>query len=123
MLKMLVAALLLGSSLSFAQTPMQLPGQPPRGNPSTLPDPNAPDTKAPKKQHESSNKDVEEKLQKALDNKNVVYRGSNIQTTVDAQTVTLTGSVTSSMQREMALQLARAYGEERKVVDKLVIQP
>ncbi len=122
MLKTLFALLILSSSLIFAQPPAQIPGQPSRGNPPVLSDPNEPDTKAPKK-HQSSNKDVEEQLHKALDNKNVVYRGSNIQTKVDNQTVTLTGSVTSSMQHEMALQLARAYAEDRKIVDKLVIQP
>jgi osmotically-inducible protein OsmY len=122
MLRLFAALLMLSSSLCFGRAPMQIPGQPSRGNPPTMPDPNAPDTKAPKK-HQTSSKDAQQELQKALDNKNVVYRGSNIQTKVDDQTVTLTGSVTSSMQHEMALQLARAYGDDRKIVDKLVIQP
>ncbi len=104
----------------MGQQPMPLPGQPPRGeNPA---DPNAPDTKKPKK-HESSSKDVQEKLEKALDNKNAAYQGSNIKTAVDNQSVTLTGTVNSSMQHEMALQIARAYAENRQIVDKLVIQP
>ena len=97
-----------------------MPGPFPRGHPKV--DPNAPESKAPKK-HQSSSKEVADKLHKALDSKNAAYRGSNIQTSVDDQSVTLTGSVTSSMQRDMALQLARAYGEDRQIVDKLVIQP
>jgi hypothetical protein len=102
--------------------PSQAPGRPPGGN-SPLPgDPNAPNDTKPKKEHKSSNKDVQEKLGKALDSKNAAYRGSSIQTQVDDQTVTLTGTVTSSMQRDMALQLARLYGEDRQIVDKMVIQ-
>jgi osmotically-inducible protein OsmY len=104
----------------MGQQPMQLPGQPPRGdNPA---DANAPNTKKPK-EHESSSKDVQEKLEKALDNKNAAYQGSSIKTAVDNASVTLTGTVNSSMQHEMALQIARAYAENRKIVDKLVIQP
>lgn len=112
--------LLLWTSLAAGQQPMQLPGQFPRGNPNA--DPNAADTKPPKK-HQYSSKDLSQKLQKALDNKNAAYRGSSIQTSVDDQSITLTGSVTSSMQHDMALQLARAYGDDRTIVDKLVIQP
>jgi osmotically-inducible protein OsmY len=113
--------LLLWTSLAAAQQPMQLPGSPiPRGNPNA--DPNAPETKAHKK-HQYSSKELTEKLQKALDSKNAAYRGSSIQTSVNDQTITLTGSVTSSMQHDMALQLARAYGDERTIVDKLTIRP
>jgi osmotically-inducible protein OsmY len=98
---------------------MQIPGQPPRDRGTV--DPNEPNTKPPKK-HESSSKDVEEKLQKAFDSKNAAYKGSDIKAAVNDQSVTLTGSVTDSMQHEMALQIARAYSEGRSVVDKLVIQ-
>ena len=115
----ILLSLLLCSSLAFAQQPIQLPGQPPRV---PITDPNAPETKAPRK-HQSSSKEVAEKLQKALDSKNAAYRGSSIQTSVDDQTITLTGSVTSSMQHDMALQLARAYGDDRKIIDRLTIQP
>jgi hypothetical protein len=108
------------SQQPMGQRPMPLPGQRPRAeNPA---DANAPDTKKPK-QHESSSKDVQEKLEKALDNKNAAYQGSNIKSAVDNQSVTLTGTVNSSMQHEMALQIARAYAENRQIVDKLVIEP
>ena len=85
----------------------------------TIDNPNAPDTKT--KQHQMSTKDVQENLQKALDNKNPAYTGSNIQTAVDDQTITLSGTVTSSSQREMARQMAQAYAGNRKIVDRLVI--
>jgi osmotically-inducible protein OsmY len=124
LLPLLLAATLLASQAiaqqPIGQQPMHLPGQTPRGdNPA---DANAPDTKKPKK-HDSSSKDVQEKLAKALDNKNAAYQGSSIKTTVDDQSVTLAGTVNSSSQHEMALQIARAYAENRKIVDRLVIQP
>jgi hypothetical protein len=104
----------------IGQNPLPMPGRLPRGdNPA---DGNAPDTKKPK-EHESSNKDVQQKLEKALDKKNAAYQGSNIKTVVDNDSVTLTGTVSSSMQHEMALQIVRAYAENRRVIDKLAIQP
>lgn len=110
--------LLLCSALVFGQQPMHIPGQAPRSHdPGNV---NAPDTKKPSK-HKSSDKDVQEAIQKALDNKNPAYRGSEIKTTVDDQNITLTGSVTGITQHEMALQIVRAYGDNRKIVDKLVI--
>ena len=120
----LLAMFLLAAPLAFAQFGQpQIPGTGPRGNnPTGVPDPNAPADTKPQKQHHSSNKDVQEKLHKLLDSKNVAYKGSNITPTVDNQNVTLTGSVTSSMQHDMAMQIARAFGEDRQVVDKLVIQ-
>jgi osmotically-inducible protein OsmY len=83
-------------------------------------DQNAPNTKPVHDQ--MSSKDVTEKLRKAFDSKNVAYAGSKIDAAADDQSVTLTGTVTSSMQREMALQLARAYAGNRRVIDKLTIQ-
>jgi osmotically-inducible protein OsmY len=106
--------LLACASLAFAHSPLQLPGGASTG------DQNTPNTKPV---HDNmSSKDVTEKLHKALDSKNAAYAGSNIEAVADDQTVTLSGTVTSSMQREMALQLARAYAGNRKIVDKLTIQ-
>jgi osmotically-inducible protein OsmY len=85
----------------------------------TVDNPNAPEAKT--KVHQMSTKDVQENLQKALDNKNPAYTGSNIQTAVDDQTITLSGTVTSSSQREMARQIAEAYAGNRKIIDRMVI--
>lgn len=85
----------------------------------TVDNPNAPEAKT--KTHQMSTKDVQENLQKALDNKNPAYSGSNIQTAVDDQTITLSGTVTSSSQHEMARQIAQAYAGNRRIVDRLVI--
>jgi len=69
-----------------------------------------------------STKDVAEKLQKDLDNKNAAYAGSKIQAVVDDQSITLSGTVTSQSQHEMAMQLAKAYAGDRRITDRLVIQ-
>jgi osmotically-inducible protein OsmY len=104
----LLAGLLLCASLTFAQLPKQ-----------STADQNAPNTKPIHDQ--KATKDVTEKLQKAFDPKNAPYAGSNIQPTVDDQTVTLAGTVKDEGQREMALQIARAYAGNRKIVDRLTI--
>jgi osmotically-inducible protein OsmY len=109
--KYAACALLLSSSLFAVPAP--------QSSRDANTDANAPNTKAV--HNNMSNKDVTEKLQKALDNKNPQYKGSNIQTAVDDQSVTLSGTVTSDMQREWALQFARAYAGNRKIVDKLAI--
>jgi osmotically-inducible protein OsmY len=103
-------SLLACASLAFGQIPR-----------SSTEDQNAPNTK-PAHEHNISSKDLTEKLNKALDSKNAAYAGSHIESTADDQTVTLSGTVTSSMQREMALQIVRAYAGNRKIVDKLTIQ-
>ena len=119
MIQRLPVLLLLCSALVFGQQPMHIPGQAPRSHdPGNV---NSPDTKTPSKHH-SSSKDVQEAIQKALDNKNPAYRGSDIKTAVGDQNITLTGSVTGITQHEMALQIARAYANNRKIVDRLVIQ-
>ena len=69
-----------------------------------------------------SSKDVQEKLGKALESKNAPYAGSDIKPRVDDQTITLLGTVQSSMQIEMAKQLAQAYAGNRKVVSELSIR-
>ena len=108
--KALLVAVLLSAAVGFGQFSKPAP-----------PDiSNEPNTK-PAHHHAISTKDLQEKLQKGLDNKNAAYTGSNIQTEVDDQNVTLTGTVTSSMQHEMALQLVRAYAGDRKIVDRLII--
>ena len=81
---------------------------------------NAPNNKSD--HHQMSTKDVAEKLQKDLDSRNAAYAGSQIKAVVDDQSVTLSGTVTSQSQHEMAMQLAKAYAGERRIVDRLVVQ-
>jgi hypothetical protein len=108
--RLLFVAVLLSAAVGFGQ--FSKPTQPDLSN--------EPNTK-PAHHHSMPTKDLQEKLQRGLDNKNAAYTGSNIQTAVDDQSVTLTGTVTSSMQHDMALQLVRAYAEDRKIVDRLTI--
>lgn len=99
--------------------PSALLAQLPQSSAPPLPDQNETNTK---EHHDHmSTKDVQEKLQKGLDSKNAAYAGSDIKVAVDDQSVTLSGAVQSSMQREMAMQLARAYAGNRKIVDQLAI--
>jgi len=81
---------------------------------------NAPNNKSD--HHQMSTKDVAANLQKDLDSKNAAYAGSKIQAIVDDQSITLSGTVTSQSQREMAMQLAKAYAGDRRITDRLVIQ-
>jgi osmotically-inducible protein OsmY len=84
-------------------------------------DHNAPNTK--QIQDHKSTKEVSEKLEKAFEPKNAAYAGSSIKAVVDEHTLTLNGTVKDQGQHEMALQLARAYAGNRKIVDRLTIQP
>src|SRR5215510_12450348 len=94
--------------------------------PSQRTQPQVPDTNernAKPVHDQKSTQEVTEKLKKAFDSKNAAYAESNIQPVVDDQSVTLNGAVKSEMQREMALQLARAYAGNRKIVDRLSVRP
>jgi len=102
-----------------ASVPSALAQQLPQSSAPPAPDANAPNTK--EHHGQMSTKDVKEKLQKAVDSKNAAYAGSDIKVAVDDQNVTLTGTVQSSMQIEMAKQLAEAYAGNRKVVSQLAI--
>jgi len=93
------------------------------GSGSTMPSVSSDNTPNNKSDHhQMSTKDVAEKLHKDLDSRNAAYAGSKIQAAVDDQSVTLSGTVTSQSQHEMAMQLAKAYAGDRRIVDRLVIQ-
>ena len=114
----IVLALLIATA-SFTLWSQPVPQLPRSSTPPVAAD-NTPNTK---EHHDHmSTKDVQEKLQKGLDSKNAAYTGSDIKVAADDQSVTLNGTVTSSMQHEMAMQLARAYAGSRKIVDKLTIR-
>jgi osmotically-inducible protein OsmY len=102
--------LIMTSATMLAQLPQQTTGNE-----------NAPNTKPIHDQ--KATREVTEKLQKAFDPKNAAYQGSKIEPVVDDQSVTLNGTVKDEGQHEMALQLARAYAGNRKIVDRLTIQP
>lgn len=116
-ISMILALLTATASLTLWSQPAP---QFPRSSTPPVTDDNAPNTKV--RHDKISTKDVQEKLQKGLDSKNAAYAGSDIKVAADDQSVTLNGTVTSSIQHEMAMQLARAYAGGRKIVDKLSIR-
>jgi len=104
---------ILGLAGAWAQEPTRSQPQ--------VPDSNEPNAKPVHDQ--KSSQEVTDKLKKAFDSKNAAYAESNIQPVVDDQNVTLNGTVKNEMQHEMALQLARAYAGNRKIVDRLSVRP
>jgi len=64
--------------------------------------------------HQMSTKDVAERLQKDLDNKNAAHASSKIQAAVYDQSITLSGAVTSHSQHEMGSLSGLLHGTTRK---------
>ena len=109
---------------AFAQ--QQLPtNSPPYTTPPTFPDGRPqqqmpPDTKAPPPQ-DLSDSEVEQQIQKKL-SREPALANTEIGVKIDATSVTLTGSVDTERQRDLALRIAQSYAGQRKVVDKIKIQ-
>jgi hypothetical protein len=79
-----------------------------------------PDTKAPPPQ-DLSDSEVEQQIQKKL-SREPALASTEIGVKIDAKSVTLTGSVDTERQRDLALRIAQSYAGQRKVVDKIKIQ-
>ena len=98
---------------------------PPYTTPPTFPDGRPqqqmpPDTKAPPPQ-DLSDSEVEQQIQKKL-SREPALASTEIGVKIDATSVTLTGSVDTERQRDLALRIAQSYAGQRKVVDKIKIQ-
>ena len=98
---------------------------PPYTTPPTFPDARPqqqmpPDTKAPPPQ-DLSDSEVEQQIQKKL-SREPALANTEIGVKIDATSVTLTGSVDTERQRDLALRIAQSYAGQRKVVDKIKIQ-
>ncbi len=98
---------------------------PPYTTPPTFPDGRPqeqmpPDTKAPPPQ-DLSDSEVEQQIQKKL-SREPALANTEIGVKIDATSVTLTGSVDTERQRDLALRIAQSYAGQRKVVDKIKIQ-
>src|SRR5438445_12436642 len=98
---------------------------PPYTTPTTFPDGRPqqqmpPDTKAPPPQ-DLSGSEVEQQIQKKL-SREPALASTEIGVKIDATSVTLTGSVDTERQRDLALRIAQSYAGQRKVVDKIKIQ-
>ena len=79
-----------------------------------------PDTKAPAPQDLSSS-EVEQQIQDKL-NREPTLANTEIGVKIDAKSVTLTGSVNTENQRDLALRIAQSYAGHRKILDKIKIQ-
>jgi hypothetical protein len=79
-----------------------------------------PDTKAPPPQ-DLSPSEVEQQIQDKL-HREPALANTQIGVKIDATSVTLTGSVDTERQRDLALRIAQSYAGQRKVVDKIKIQ-
>jgi hypothetical protein len=79
-----------------------------------------PDTKAPPPQDLSAS-EVEQQIQDKL-HREPALANTQIGVKIDATSVTLTGSVDTERQRDLAFRIAQSYAGQRKVVDKIKIQ-
>jgi hypothetical protein len=121
---------LCGLALAFAvsafaqqQSPMN---PPPDTTPPTFPDDQAsrqempPDTKAPPPQGLSTAQ-VEQQIQDKL-NREPVLANANVGVKTDDKSVTLTGTVDTDAQHDLALRVAQSYAGDRTIVDKITIR-
>jgi hypothetical protein len=121
---------LCGLALAFAvsafaqqQSPMN---SPPYTTPPTFPDDQAsrqempPDTKAPPPQGLSTAQ-VEQQIQDKF-NSEPVLASANLGVKTDDKSVTLTGTVDTDAQHDLALRIAQSYAGDRKIVDKITVR-
>jgi hypothetical protein len=121
---------LCGLALAFAvsafaqqQSPMN---PPPYTTPPTFPDDQAsrqempPDTKAPPPQGLSTAQ-VEQQIQDKL-NREPVLANANVGVKTDGKSVTLTGTVDTDAQHDLALRIAQSYAGDRTIVDKITVR-
>ena len=64
---------------------------------------------------------VEQQIQDKL-NREPALANTAIGVKIDAKSVTLTGSVDTERQRDLALRIAQSYAGHRRIVDKIKIQ-
>jgi BON domain len=121
---------LCGLALAFAvsafaqqQSPMN---PPPYTTPPTFPDDQAsrqempPDTKAPPPQGLSTAQ-VEQQIQDKF-NSEPVLANTNVGVKTDDKSVTLTGTVDTDAQHDLALRIAQSYAGDRTIVDKITVR-
>jgi hyperosmotically inducible protein len=113
-----LALVLVGSV--FAQQQQPPTGTPPYTTPPTFPPGRMPpDTKAPPPQGLSTPQ-VQQQIQDKI-NSEPALANTKVGVMTDDRSVTLTGTVDSEEQRDIALRLARSYSGERKIVNKIKV--
>ncbi len=122
--------ILCGLALAFAVSAFaqqQSPtNPPPYTTPPTFPDDQAsrqempPDTKAPPPQGLSTAQ-VEQQIQDKL-NSEPILANTNVGVKTDDKSVTLTGTVDTDAQHDLALRIAHSYAGDRTIVDKITVR-
>jgi len=79
-----------------------------------------PDTKAPPPQSLAAAQ-VEQQIQKKLNSESALAN-ANVGVQADDRFVTLTGTVLTERQHELALRIAQSYVGDRKIVDKIKLR-
>lgn len=120
---------LCGVALAFAVSgfAQQSPtNPPPYTTPPTFPQDQTPrqemppDTKAPPPS-ELSSAQVEQKIQDKLNSESALSK-AKLEVKADRQSVTLTGTVDTDAQHDLALRIARSYAGDRKMVDRIEVR-
>ena len=108
---------------AFAQSPTN---PPPYTTPPTFPQDQTPrqqmppDTKAPPPR-ELSTAQVEQQIQEKLNSEPALAK-TKLGVKADNQFVTLTGTVESDTQHDLAVRIARSYAGDRKIVDRIEVR-
>jgi len=119
---LLGSALLLAASLMAQQQPHP-PHQPPAQQPPSADQPTEampPDTKAPASP-ELPNSEVEQKIQHTMADMPELS-SSNVKVSVTDDAISLTGTVDSQQQHDLALRVAQSYAGDRSIDDKVQIR-
>jgi osmotically-inducible protein OsmY len=121
--------MLCGLALALAASALaqqQPPTTPAYTTPPTFPEGTArqqqmpPDTKAPPPQDLSAARVEQQILDKLNGEPDLV--NTNMRVKADDQSVTLTGTVETGRQHDLALRIAQSYAGDRKIVDKIEIR-
>jgi osmotically-inducible protein OsmY len=125
-MKRLLCGLVLTLAVSAFAQQQPSTNSPPYTNPPTFPEGTArqqqmpPDTKAPPPQDLSAAQ-VEQQIQEKLNNEPDLAN-TNMRVKADDQSVTLTRTVDTERQHDLALRIAQSSAGDRKVVDKIEIR-
>ena len=121
---------LCGLALAFAVSafaqPQSQTNPPPYTTPPTFPQDQAPrqqmppDTKAPPPS-ELSSAQIQRQIQDKLNSESALSK-AKLGVKADDQSVTLTGTVDSDTQHDLALRIARSYAGDRKIVDRIEVR-
>jgi hyperosmotically inducible periplasmic protein len=126
-MKHMLCGLALAFAVSAFAVQQQSPTNPrPQTTPPTFPDDQAsrqempPDTKAPPPRALSTAQ-VQRQIQDKLKNEPALA-SANVKVKTDDKAVTLTGTVDTEGQHELALRIAQSYAGNRVIVDKIKVQ-